>query len=66
MKAENFVYWLQGYFELSGSDSLTPEQTAMIKKHLSLCLENRTSDESFGGWEFLDTKHTGLSANPLC
>lgn len=39
MTAENFVYWLQGFFELDGADEmkrqgLTTEQVEMIKEHL--------------------------------
>lgn len=36
MTPENFAYWLQGFFEITGGDvkSLTPEQIQMIKTHL--------------------------------
>lgn len=36
MKSRDFCYWLQGYFELAGEQGLTPKQTEMIKKHLSM------------------------------
>ena len=39
MTPENFVYWLQGYFELNDRDELTNEQVAIIKEHLGLCFE---------------------------
>ncbi len=32
----NFAYWLQGYFEISDSNTLTPEQVKMIRAHLNL------------------------------
>jgi hypothetical protein len=36
MKSVEFCYWLQGLFELANPDSLTPEQTALVKKHLDM------------------------------
>jgi hypothetical protein len=36
VKAENFCFWLQGFFELTDSKSLTPEQAEQIKTHLAL------------------------------
>lgn len=36
MLAREFVYWLQGYFEISGSTALTPQQVDLIKRHLNL------------------------------
>jgi hypothetical protein len=46
MTCESFAYWLQGYFELSDSDSLTVEQVKMIKKHLDLVFTNVTNDNN--------------------
>ena len=42
MSSEAFVYWLNGYFELSGSKTLTPEQVKVIKEHLALALTKVT------------------------
>lgn len=39
MKMENFCYWLQGFFELKQDAhkvGFTPEQAAMIEKHLAM------------------------------
>jgi hypothetical protein len=38
MKASEFCYWLQGYFELTDDTqpAFTPEQTQAIKRHLAL------------------------------
>jgi chromosome condensin MukBEF ATPase and DNA-binding subunit MukB len=37
MTDTQFFYWLQGYFELSGSkEPLSPEQAACIEKHAAL------------------------------
>jgi len=49
MNAENFAYWLQGYFEVlaAGDDpdaELTAEQVACIKDHLAMVLTKRTPE----------------------
>ena len=36
MTSRDFVYWLQGFFELSDATELTANKTAAIKNHLSL------------------------------
>ena len=37
MEAKSFIYWLQGFFELSEPNkALTPEQVQTIKNHLKL------------------------------
>jgi len=36
MTPENFCYWLQGFFEISGSNEITSGQAMMIKRHLDL------------------------------
>lgn len=37
MKAENFCFWLQGFFELTDSEMpLTASQAEIIKTHLGL------------------------------
>jgi len=44
MKATEFCYWLQGFFELSSAGhqvgGLTAHQAAMIKKHLDLVFKH--------------------------
>lgn len=48
MKAVEFCYWLQGYFEIHGrEDSLTEEQVSMIKRHLALVFKHEI-DQSYG------------------
>lgn len=51
MTPENFVYWLQGYFELNNArikfgapenEYLSPQQIIEIKNHLSLVLKKET------------------------
>jgi len=36
MTAENFVYWLQGYFELSNNKTLDESQIETIENHLAM------------------------------
>jgi len=36
MTSVNFVYWLQGFFEISKSEKLDENQVKMIKNHLNL------------------------------
>ena len=40
MKSVEFCYWLQGMFELSKPQSLTPEQTELIKRHLAMVFKH--------------------------
>jgi len=51
MSPENFCFWLQGYFEISGRNDLTPAQTDIIKDHLSLVFNKETPDRKIKpGW----------------
>lgn len=49
MKAVEFCYWLQGFFELQGEDALdmTPKQVAQIRAHLALVFKHEI-DPSYG------------------
>lgn len=42
MTSRDFVYWLQGFFEIENPESITPEQTKMIKNHLNLVFDKKT------------------------
>lgn len=43
MNTQDFCYWLQGYFELSGTDGgLSKEQVEVIKEHLQLVFKKET------------------------
>jgi hypothetical protein len=47
MTPEQFVYWLQGYFELrEGNSALTEGQTQIIKDHLQLVFKKETPDRN--------------------
>ena len=47
MKAENFVYWLQGFLELANPEKLDEKQVQMIKNHLNLVFYHEI-DKSYG------------------
>lgn len=40
MNSVDFCYWLQGHFELSDSNELTPKQVETIKNHLNLVFKH--------------------------
>lgn len=42
MTSEQFVYWLQGYFEISKDKTLDESQIQIIKDHLSLVFNKVT------------------------
>lgn len=47
MTPEQFVYWLQGYFELSGSNAALNEvQTEIVKDHLKLVFKKETLERT--------------------
>lgn len=46
MEAQDFCYWLQGFFELSEGKKLTPKQVEIIKDHLNLVFDKVTPDRS--------------------
>ncbi len=61
MNEINFCYWLQGFFELTGKERLTSDQVRMIKEHLQLVFEKKTTI-TLGGQNFIpdliDGKYT--------
>ena len=47
MTPENFVYWLQGYFEISNEEthSLNSTKVRVIKEHIALVLKKEMPDK---------------------
>lgn len=39
MKENEFVFWLRGFFELSGATTLDETQVKIIKEHIALTLK---------------------------
>jgi hypothetical protein len=50
MTSRDFCFWLQGIFELGKPRTLDEEQTATIRRHLSLVFKHEI-DPSMGGAE---------------
>lgn len=44
MTTEQFTYWLQGFFEVSGDKKLNEKQVTIIKDHLALVFDKVTPD----------------------
>jgi len=44
MTPENFVYWLQGYLELTDNPHLDAQQVKIIQEHVSLVLTKKTEN----------------------
>lgn len=42
MTAENFIYWLNGYLEISNAKELNEEQLQTVKDHIKLVLTKVT------------------------
>lgn len=67
MTSRDFCFWLQGFFEVSNSNSVTEQQTEVIKKHLSLVFKHEI-DPSMGGQEHqneLNIIHHGNKENAI-
>jgi hypothetical protein len=64
MSSTNFCYWLQGFFEMTQAEELTPMQVEQIKDHLKLVFKKETPE--YIGYDLLSTTHTGNSSKPLC
>ncbi len=58
MTSRDFAYWLQGFFEIADPEKITPQQTEMIKTHLSMVFIHEI-DPSFpaGQQEALNQAH---------
>lgn len=43
MTPRDFIYWLQGHLEISGTNALSKKQVAEIRKHIKLVMTNQTN-----------------------
>ncbi len=46
MTEKDFVFWLQGFVELTETDSISDKQWLVIKDHLKLVFDKKTPDRS--------------------
>jgi hypothetical protein len=44
MKAVEFCYWLQGYYEISGSALMSPNQLTIVRRHLDMVAIHEKGD----------------------
>jgi hypothetical protein len=69
MTSREFVYWLQGYFEVDEAakdglqTGLTHKQVSLIKKHLNMVFVHEI-DPSYSDSDKLDTVHNPPPAPP--
>ena len=71
MTPENFVFWLNGFFEISGSKALTEEQVQVLKDHLKLVLTKKTPNITITQNPLIDvipctSPNIDLSKGPVC
>ncbi len=67
MTSRDFCFWLQGMFEISSVESLTAEQTKIVKDHLNLVFKHEI-DPSMGSethQTILNTAHKPGNPNTL-
>ncbi len=62
MTSRDFVYWLQGFFELSKPTELNAEQTLAIRNHLAMVFVHEI-DPSFPEQEKLREVHNEPDGN---
>lgn len=66
MESKSFVYWLQGFFEISGAKTLSEAQVEIIRNHLNLVFKHEI-DPTFGDekkQEELGKIHSPRAPNP--
>jgi len=44
MTPEQFIYWMQGFAELTETDTISEKQWTVIKDHLALVFDKQTPD----------------------
>ena len=56
MTSRDFAYWLMGYFEISKTEEISPDQVRMIKNHLNLVFTHEIDPSLDGGDEIKKQK----------
>ena len=59
MTAEQFTYWLQGFFELSRTTTLNEQQVKIVKDHIALVLNKVTTEYDTKGKDVIYVKDDG-------
>jgi hypothetical protein len=63
LSPESFSYWLQGYFEISNSNELTPQQVQIIKDHLQEVFHKVTPNRNDGNFGIHPVKFCNSTNN---
>jgi hypothetical protein len=66
MRARDFVFWLQGFFELEEPATLGPPQVELVRKRLALVFEHEidTEMDDAAHQKKLDATHHGEPLGP--
>ena len=64
MTSRDFCFWLQGYFEISNSSSISSDQINMVKRHLALAFKHEIDPSLGGNAVELQKIHDGPAFNP--
>lgn len=64
MNERDFVYWLQGYLELSNSKTVGPEEVKIIKDHITLVLKKVTPSYPEISVPFVQTSPYEITTTP--
>ena len=62
MYSQDFCYWLQGYFEISGTKMINEEQAEIIMNHLNLVFKHEIDPQHEGDPQVLQNIHDGKPA----
>lgn len=65
MNTQEFCYWLQGFFEISGTNNLSKKEVAIIKEHLDLVF-NKVTKNPATKLNSLDTKSLDETVKKIC
>lgn len=60
MNERDFVYWLQGFLEMSDPQNITPAQIQMIKDHIKYVFDNMSARQQIGQ-PFPWSPHTAIT-----
>lgn len=64
MTPENFIYWLQGFLEIQGPDSINKQQVEIIKDHVALVLKKETPQRLLQDLQEINLSEINFSVPP--
>lgn len=59
MTSRDFCFWLQGHFEISGSQALGEKETATVKRHLAIVFKHEIDPSMPDPTGSLQSTHDG-------